>query len=56
MKINLKHTLMLALFVGSGATAILPATAIAKKGDLYLNKDGSRGIGLSDTGLSDTVL
>ena len=40
MKINLKHTLMLALFVGSSAAAIFPATAVAKKGDLYLNKDG----------------
>lgn len=38
---KMKKTLMIALLIGIGAVAILPTPALAKKGDLYVNKDGS---------------
>lgn len=38
---QMKKTLMTALLIGIGVLAIIPTIAFAKKGDLYLNKDGS---------------
>lgn len=37
----MKKTLMIALLIGIGVAAVIPTIAFAKKGDLYLNKDGS---------------
>ena len=36
-----KRTLMIALLVASATMAIAPTSALAKKGDLYVNSDGS---------------
>lgn len=47
---QMKRALMIGLLIGIGVVAIIPTPALAKKGDLYVNNDGSYDKGDSKKG------